>query len=732
MPDIPQALELRGCTPEPLSNYLKALGIFRLIIEHRVDAQAKAYWHNDSFLLMTQLSAEQLTKFFLHDYRPTPLVAPWNGSTGFYSKDNQKTISAFRGNTAERFALYQETIAIAQKQVDALGLTSQPKDEEKRRLLQRLRNHLPNEAVKWLDACALVTLDDLNFPPLTGTGGNDGNFEFSRTFMQQLQELFDIATGIPQDQTALLLKAAIFDETLPSLPYTGKIGQFNPIAAGGANAAPGYDADSRVNPWDYVLMLEGIMLFVAGATRRYEQSNQGNLSYPFTVKPASVGYGSAATDDKIRAELWVPLWSAPAGLRELQLLFGEGRAKVGGRAARDGVDFARAVSSLGVDRGINQFVRYSFQERNGLSYFAVPLGRFQPRSDPKVDRLTELDSWLIRLDKALAKDAAPASVKQAYRKLKTSMIDMSRQKTGLLEVLITLGEVEAALNRSMKFTKESYLSPISLLNSHWVDDCDDQSVEFRLAWALASNSLRERLVQVRQARQEKYPKWADTEDGITTWQAKTLTKNLITWVRRVEIEQQRQDKQRDNSGTPATESSASNLPTPAHVHYAHLDDLAYWINGYVDDQRLEAIARGLSLVQLPSSASHTPSPTLPIPTAFALIAIAHHRVMTVATSDDRGEKANRSNRLTTVTLPRVPGILPKLTAGDCVTATDMASRRLHASGLRPAIREGIYEPGDRTLRIAAALAFPIAVVDMDRLLQQIQRREEVINNVQNA
>lgn len=238
-----ESITLGGCTPEPLSNYLKALGVLRLLVEQKQDPQAKGYWQNDAFVLVTHLTRNDLETFFLEHYKPTPLVAPWNGSTGFYPKDvaQKRLLSSIQEAQAERFQLYGETIATAQKQVDALNLTVQPKDkEEKRRLLERLRNTLPDEAVKWLDTCALVTSGDLKFPPLTGTGGNDGTFEFSRTFMQQLQELLDVETGKPTPNAALLLKAALFDATLPALPFNGKIGQFNPIAAGGANAAPGY------------------------------------------------------------------------------------------------------------------------------------------------------------------------------------------------------------------------------------------------------------------------------------------------------------------------------------------------------------------------------------------------------------------------------------------------------------------------------------------------------------
>ncbi len=725
---MPERIELKGCTPEPLSNYLKALGVLRLIVEQKQDPQAKGFWRDDTFVLVTNLSKDKLEQFFLRDYQPTPLVAPWNGSTGFYPKDNQKTIAAILNSQADRLADYRETIRTAQEQVNALNLTVQPKDkDEKRRLLTRLRNHLPDRAVKWLDTCALITSEELKFPPLTGTGGNDGNFEFSRTFMQQLQELLDLQTGEPKENASLLLQASLFDATVPGLQFAGKIGQFNPIAAGGANAAPGYDADSRVNPWDYLLMLEGIMLFTSGATRRYAQAEQGELVYPFTVRASSIGYGSASEQDEARAELWIPLWSSPAGFKELQILFSEGRAKVGDRAARDGVDFARAVSSLGVDRGLTEFVRYSFQIRNGLSYFAIPLGRFQPKSNSQVDRLAQLDQWLLSFKNAAQKTNAPTSVRRAQRRLETAIMDLSRQKVKLLDVLIALGEVEASLDRSLRFTQENYLKPIPPLNPGWIYDCDNDSVAFRLALALAGRGLRQRLVRVRGI---PSPDWADNDDGITTWQTGSLVKNLISLLKREEIESQPRDKQREREPEKKVEPVLEAQKRPAYtLPLAQMDDVIRWIEGDVDDDRVEAIARGLCLVNLPRQSSKSVEPKLPIPAAYALLAIVHRRTLNSAALEQVDQRHTVAKDLS---LPRVPGLLAKLASGDCPTATALAAHRLHASGFRPAIRAGIYEPRDRTLRIAAALAFPISDWDTARLLKQIQKVEEDKDGLQNS
>lgn len=708
---MPEIIPLPGCTAEPLSNYLKALGVLRLVVEQKKDPAAKGCWRNNSFALITNLSKDELVKFFLQDYQPTPLVSPWNGSTGFYPKDNKKTIEAILNSQTKRLVDYRETVHSAQKQVDDLKLTAQPKDkDEKRKLLTKLRNNLPDQAVKWLDTCTLINSEELKFPPLTGTGGNDGNFEFSRTFIQQLQELFDFQSGEPKENTKLLLQASLFDATVPGLTFAGKIGQFNPIAAGGANAAPGYDADSRVNPWDYVLMLEGIMLFTSGATRRYEQSESADFAYPFTVRPSNIGYGSAADGDEARAELWTPLWSAPTGLKELELLFNEGRAKVGGRTARNGVDFARAISSQGEQRGIDEFTRYSFQVRNGLSYFAIPLGRFQPIVNPQVDRLVELDGWLSHFKRAVNDANAPASAKRAHRRLETAFFEFSLGKKPLLDVLIALGEVEAALDRSLRFTKDKFLQPIPALNSQWIQDCNDSSTEFRLALALAGRELRPRLVQVRK---NKYGRneWLENDDGITTWQVGTLENNLIALLRRTTIESEQHSKQQ-----------GENLNTESETEWtfpqAQLDDIVRWIQGDIDDARIEEIARGLSLVKLSKERPQSSIPTLPIPTAYALVAIVHHRTLKRYAL----QRVFHDNTLAQdLTLPAVPALLGKLAVGDCYTATGLAARRLYASGLNPAITEGVFEPTECTRRIAAALAFPISDVNIARLLKQIKR-----------
>jgi len=66
-------LKLQGCNPYPLSSYLKALGILRLIVEHRKDPNAKGYWFDDSFILNTSISQDELIDFFFTGISTNPI-----------------------------------------------------------------------------------------------------------------------------------------------------------------------------------------------------------------------------------------------------------------------------------------------------------------------------------------------------------------------------------------------------------------------------------------------------------------------------------------------------------------------------------------------------------------------------------------------------------------------------------------------------------------------------------
>src|ERR1017187_4529555 len=56
-------LILNGCPPEPLGNYLKALGVFRLVAE-QADPSARAWWEGGVLRLLTRLDNRDIEIFF--------------------------------------------------------------------------------------------------------------------------------------------------------------------------------------------------------------------------------------------------------------------------------------------------------------------------------------------------------------------------------------------------------------------------------------------------------------------------------------------------------------------------------------------------------------------------------------------------------------------------------------------------------------------------------------------
>src|SRR5262249_9602791 len=133
------------------------------------------------------------------------------------------------------------------------------------------------------------------------------------------------------------LKASLFGSPAQGL-MTVSVGQFAPGRAGGANGTQGMEAGPVLNPWDYVLMLEGALSLAGNPTRRLGAGRVG-VRFPFTVDSTPVGYGSAGKDNT-RGELWLPLWDRPARFSEVRALLAEGRAEVGRKRAWSGLTFA--------------------------------------------------------------------------------------------------------------------------------------------------------------------------------------------------------------------------------------------------------------------------------------------------------------------------------------------------------------------------------------------------------
>ncbi len=689
--EIVHDLTLEGCRPEPLAHYLKALGVLRLVAE-QADPTARGYWKDDVFHLVSRLDREGLLRFFLEEYEPTPVIAPWNGGSGFHPNDNQTGIQAIESSDADRFACYRHVIKQARQLLDHEHANN------KETLLGHFRSRLEESVLAWLDAVFVLTTAGAKYPPLLGTGGNDGRLDFTNNFMQRLIDCIPMTKeDAPATTSWAQLDQALFEGGVVRLLRNKPIGQFFPGYAGGVNTTSSFSGDSLVNPWDFVLMIEGALFFGAAIVKRIESMQPGTLAYPFTVRQSASGFPSGKAAEPARAEMWLPIWPYPARLTEAKQVFSEGRASLGKRQAHTGMDFARSVATLGVDRGISAFVRYGFQERNGRAYFATPLGRWEVQEHPEVRLLDELNGWLEELRRSARDKSCPGSISAAFHHVEEAVFNLCRHGGArrFADVLIALGKAERVCGKSISFCKRHGLRPIQPLDPAWLQATDDGSVEFRLAAALASiHDIRQNVENV--VLGPRWAKWNDSWKPWVVWSQDDLVANLGAIMLRRLMDARR----RDAPGAYPV-SLQARLPVA-------LEDVASFVDHGVDDGRIRDLFLGLCLIDWRKAGWQ---PSTPI---AGRLPDVRYGVLKLCFLSDQGRRLLGEPSEGVPPIPPEPAILRRLAGGDLSGAIRLACRRLAASGLPPRIRAA-SGPASLAVRLLAILLLPLSISSEQRL-----------------
>lgn len=740
-------LGLAGCTPEPLMSYLKAVGILRLVSEQK-DGTARGYWQKDAFwlrspVLFARCSAEEakrdaLIGFFLREYSPTPIVAPWAGGSGFFKKDNKEAVAALRASSSLRVTRYASVIRSVDAIIAGESKGEKPSSDNKRRLIRKYRSELPSDLVTWIDAALVMQRDALGFAPLLGTGGNDGRLDFTQNFMRRVVTL-RLHTDEPAGAASRgWLAHALFSD--PTKLARGSVGQFAPGRVGGPNATQGMEGMSADDPWEFILMLEGALMLAGAVTRRFGGAEAISAGFPFTVRAVAAGFGASTAKDALgtgrdrltRGELWLPLWDRPTRAGELRYLFGEGRADVSRRPARNGADFARAAASLGVDRGITAFSRVAFLKRSGKAFLAVPAGRFPVTERREVDVLREVDPWLERFRSACGDEEMPPRFGGVLRRIDSAVFDFCRYggTSFFQRILSALGRAEREIANAERLRKEKRLAPIARLSKAWLDAADDGSPEFAVALALAF--VRDPEAKVGPLRcdlepvdpRSRFHTWAE-KDRAVVWNAADLATNLANVLQRRLMDAERAGCER----LPLR--SNFDAPLSAVAAFSACDDL--------DDDRIEELIWGLMLVD------PQPEPGVrrrlgdaggprPVAREYALLKLLFLPAPLVP--ERRGDGIRwgfaRGGQEGIVIRPE-PRVLPLLRSGRVGEACAIAAQRLRASGLAPMpgaqasarIRDGEWSELStdprRAQRLAAALLIPISSASVDRLVHLVCR-----------
>lgn len=437
---------LAGLQPDPLASYLAGLGLIRLIGE-QADPEAVSAWCPDGLVIET--SVADLASWLTEQYEPTPVLSPWNSGSGFGVKDVEpkKRLSQLLADPSPRLAGFRDAVSAANEvtaRARAAGWISEDGKGDKQRVVLEFRNRCPEPLLRWIDACVTLAADKAMFPPLLGTGGNDGRLEFSTNFHEQLLTVLD-ASARGRVRSLNLARDLLAGTQTEHLNHKSSLGQFDPAGTGGPGSSSFGAAAALVNPWRYVLLVEGALLFAAGTSRRHQHA-AGRAAMPFTVRYSPDGSASGADGEESRGEVWTPLWSVPFTLAEVSQLFGEARASWRGRPARQAVDFYAATRALGVARGVSGFVRYGLQQRNGLAFVAVPLDRVEVVDKPEVRLAAQLEDWVSWIPRS----EASRTVGTALRQFEAAHLRYARDGGALVlrDLLAALTSLEQAVGRS--------------------------------------------------------------------------------------------------------------------------------------------------------------------------------------------------------------------------------------------------------------------------------------------
>ncbi len=490
-------VRLSGLSPEPLLEYLAAIGVFRLIARQK-DRNARCRWEQETLVISTVLDQDSMVEFFMTEWVPTPIVTPWNSNHGLrlagstQRTSEKTTVRAIKSDTP-RLEEYRVALAAGRRILEEalsrgwVDSELKPATHAKSEILELCRSRFPDSAIEWMDAAVVLTDDKPVYPNLLGTGGNLGRLELAPNHLDRVLRLVGLGKEKPES-IERWLRSTLYGRAAGPL-LKDPVAQYDPGGAGGSRGSHIDDSQPLANPWTYVLALEGALEFASGMARRFGHDARGVAAIPFSVGPTTAGYTTATDNEGLKGEFWAPLWSSWLTVSGLDQLCRDGRAEWSGNQARSGLDLARAAAAGGVDNRIGSFVRYVFAERFGQMQFAVPAGRVSARSSDSASLLADLDEflhWAHRLAGARSVVHAIRGLEEAQFRTVSASTPSEVGKT-LLDVLRSAAVLERALCRSAPPDKLNRVRPPSLNAARWLPHIAEDSSEFAIALALASS-----------------------------------------------------------------------------------------------------------------------------------------------------------------------------------------------------------------------------------------------------
>ncbi|WP_168699544.1 type I-G CRISPR-associated protein Cas8g1/Csx17 [Gordonia paraffinivorans] len=667
-----------------LQRSLAALGLVRVLAEQR-DPGLRCRVVGDDLVIDTDV--ENIADWLVEEYRPRPVLSPWNGGSGFTEKDtNQRakleTLLSYPDQ--DRVSALRRAVAV----VDETVRRGRSEGWDKAALIREVANVCPDEMLPWLRSAVVVLgSGELAFPSLLGTGGNDGRLEFSSNYHQRLLDVF------PADPKTERASRAWARDALAGTSHeklvNASVGQFDPGSAGTPNTSAFGAAQSVVNPWLFVLMVEGATLFEAAPARRIsaQSSVDKGAAMTFMTRGSSVGFSSGSADEDSRGEVWIPWWEHWLKWPAVTRIFAEGKATWRGKTATRSGDMYLAVGTRGVSAAVSEFDRYSIVKRNGLAFSAVRADTVRVTDDHLLRIVALVEDWPQRLP---SQGGLPGTVSEHRRRFDDARVDLARTRSAreqignLRSMLQALTRLELAVGRSGAL-RESVPPRVVTSGSGWtlIDVLRDARLldtladtpEFRVALGLASVRLRWREGHWISIRDLLFPisgagqtlrRWTDTS-VVGGYGIRSLPDVMTDVLARVAIESA---AAQDRPGGAGRCVAGVAMPTSVAVP---LRDLHRYAAGELEDAVVAAWFDALVAFDWSGEQTHlrsmTANPLVP-DTALALLGLLRNGLAANTGNDEPAQGLTVE-------------ILGALTARDVHRAVTLAQRRIGQTGRVP-------------------------------------------------
>lgn len=627
------------------------------------------------------------------------------------------------------------------------------------------RSGAPEDQLRLFDAHA-VPHERVSFNPLLGSGGNAGRRDFAAGWKKAVDALAvapkpakGCAKGKAQanansaappnespdessDERRNALQALLLGQPVTWMVEKLAAGSWFSEATKLYNSGQLPAREGQICPWAMVLACEGLTFLAGGASRRLgARSARAVGAFPFITQPIAASAEKEA--DRLRGEIWTPLWSRPMSLAEVSTLFSRGRAELHGRGAVTPAAFATAICKRGVDAGVSEFRRYTLGRTTSSNTF-----------EPRLEACFSLDAKVeVGVGKTLAQVTAlietpsflqASSPKERDRlkkdwKLKirghaeAALLNVAAQRSSPEAGIALLDTVVSALDRidrNRNFREERIRwepLPLEWLSSLFADE--QPGVEPRLALSLVS-AFPETLpfaafrFGVEWAREQngKYEyDWATRPRRFEhskvaparwVWGPGKLPRVLATVLSRRLLEEARLDAN-------LTERPHGRAPLPATT-----SDIRQWLAGEVDELLLSAWLSRLALFDwsrdpielraLIPREDGTPRVDAELALLGLLQPLVDHRTLVI---EDLSPNDLLSEETGARTTEAARSLVALTRSGNLDSAVRLASSRYAMAGARLAtfdVSFAAHHPD----RLVAALMFTISDGDRAALFQR--------------